>query len=360
MQKGKGKMILQNDPFRGPKAVGELHSSPIMRRYAGNPILTAQDAPYPASYLFNAGVTRYRGRYYIAPRIDLLPENGKAPMQSICTGFGTSDDGIHFTLEKEPLKVFYRGKALPWVCDARLTVLEEELYLAFCFENCHSERPGIARWEGGTDFRVVTLGIPQQRNMVLFPEKINGRYMRLERPAVQYGDRFHIWYSFSPDLRYWGESDLLLGCEDVPFANVKIGAGPAPVRTERGWLLIFHAVDDDPKRAAPLPRGTMWSRRYTFGAALFDSDDPTRLTAITRTPLMVAEKDYETGSGGYEIWVRDTLFPCGAVLEEDGRLRIYYGAGDSCVCLAETTLSELWSVMTPASRLADTATVPFR
>ena len=75
---------------------------------------------------------------------------------------------------------------------------------------------------------------------------------------------------------------------------------------------------------------------------------------------MVAEKDYETGSGGYEIWVRDTLFPCGAVLEEDGRLRIYYGAGDSCVCLAETTLSELWSVMTPASRLADTATVPFR
>ena len=342
------------------RKIGELHSSPIIRRYENNPILTREDVPYPASLVFNAGVARYRGKYVIAPRVDLFAENNQRPALNIGTGLGFSDDGIHFDMEPELIRIHYKGGVLPWVCDARLTVLEDELYLSFCFENQHSERPGIARWRGrGVDFDAVCVGVPQQRNMILCPEKVNGLYMRLERPANQYLDPFHIWYSFSPDLRYWGDSELVLGCEDVPFANRKIGGGAPFLKTSEGWLLIFHAVDDNPDRARIVRGGRTWSKRYSCGAALFAPDDPTKLIAIAEEPLIVAETPYETGFA--DLWVENTIFPCGAILMDDRRtLRIYYGAGDYSTNMAETTLEELWGVMTPRSRLAETATIPFR
>lgn len=353
--------IVMSNPFKDlPKHVGELHSSPILHRYEHNPLLTAKDVPYPASYVFNAGVTRYKNKYFIAPRVDLFDDARHTPALKIGTGFGASDDGIHFKMEPELVRIHYKDTILPWVCDARLTVLEGDLYITFCFENQHSERPGIAKWRGeGVDFDAVCVGIPQQRNMVIFPEKINGMYMRLERPSNQWQDPFHIWYAFSPDMRYWGDQELFLGCEDVPFVNVKIGAGAPPLKTDRGWLLIFHAVDIDDQRVRVVAGGRSWSKRYSSGAALFDLNDPTKLIAITKKPLLVAEAPYETGFEG--IWVEDTIFPCGAVLEDDNdTLRIYYGAGDCNTNLAFVSLADLWQEMTPCHRLADTATVPFR
>ncbi len=353
-----------NNPFRRERMTGEHHTASFVHRYEGNPILTAKDVPYNADLVYNAGVTYFNGKYCIAPRVDCADKsdepNKESNFESIHTGLGWSDDGIHFTMEPELVKVHYKGKILPWVCDARLTVLEGELYLTFCFENMHSERPGIAKWRGvGTDFDAVCIGLPQQRNMVLFPEKINGMYMRLERPSNQWGVPFHIWYALSPDLRYWGDQELFLGCEDVPFASVKIGAGAPPVKTPKGWLLIYHAVDGVPATAEE-SEGKMWTKRYMSGAALFDLEDPTKLIAITKEPLLVAEMPYETGKEG-NFWVQDTVFPCGAIVEPNGEtLRIYYGGGDTNTCLATLSLSDLWNFMTPTSRMADIAVVPFR
>ena len=353
-----------NNPFRPKAFPGELHSNPIMRRYENNPILTAENMPYPSTYVFNAGVARFNGKYVIAPRVDLRNTDkkpGEPNMRSIGTGLGWSDDGINFTMEKDLIRVHYKNTILPWVCDARLTVLEGELYLSFCFENQHSERPGIAKWRGeGVDFDAVFVGVPQQRNMILCPEKgPDGLYMRLERPSNQWKDPFHIWYSKSPDLRYWGDSELLLGCEDVPFATAKIGGGAPFLKTDKGWLLIFHAVDEDPAHTAIMSDGRKWIKRYTAGAALFDLADPTKLIAITKEPLLVAEAEYETGCLD-KLWTEFTVFPCGAVLEDDNEtLRIYYGAGDYSTNLAFTTLTELWTAMTPCSRIAEYATVSF-
>lgn len=351
------------NPFKEKKCPGELHTSPIIRRYPNNPILTADDVPYEADYVFNAGVARYNGKYYIAPRVDVRnknPQPGEPSMEFIGTGLGYSDDGIHFTMFPEIVRVHYFDEILPWVCDARLTVVEGELYLSFCFENQHAERPGIAKYRGsGVDFDVVTLGVPDQRNMILCPEKINGLYMRLERPCVLHNEPFHIWASRSPDLKFWGESELMLGVEDVPYASVKIGGGAPLLRTEKGWLMIFHAVDDNPIHTSKMGNGSDWSWRYTAGAALFDLADPGKLIAMTREPLLVAEEPYETGNG--KVWIDFVVFPCGAVLEDDHEtLRIYYGAGDYSTNLAFTTLTELWSVMTPCERLAKRATIPFR
>ena len=353
-----------HNPFKDKTFPGELHSNPIVHRYENNPIMTAEDVPYPATYVFNAGVVRFRGKYFMATRVDVHNDNrqpGEPEMTSIGTGFGVSDDGIKFDIYPEQVRVHYKGEILPWVCDARLTVLEDELYLSFCFENQHSERPGIARWRGeGVDFDAVCIGVPQQRNMILCPEKVNGLYMRLERPSNQWHDPFHIWYSLSPDLRYWGDSELLVGCEDVPFATAKIGGGAPWIKTERGWLLLFHAVDEDPIHTTTFPDGRVWKKRYTAGAALFDLDDPTELIAITKEPLLVAETPYETGCID-KLWTEYTIFPCGAVLEDDGdTLRIYYGAGDYSNNLAFVSLKELWGAMTPCSRMAKYATIPFK
>lgn len=337
---------------------GDFDDYGIVRRYAGNPILTAKDIPYPATYAFNAGAARLNGTYYIAPRVDLFGEV-YPPMEWSGTGFGTSDDGVHFTMAKEPCRFWYRGEELVWVNDTRLTVLDGELYASFCFNSSHSERPGIARWRGtGTDFDCLCLGVPQQRNMILCPFKTSdGLYMRLERPANQYHEPFHIWYSLSPDLRYWGDSELLLGVEDVPYANRKIGGGAPPVKTKYGYLLIFHAVDEDPARTMKLKYLPSWNLRYAAGAALFSPDDPTRLIGITEKPLMLAKAPYEVHNDN--LFVENCIFPCGTVLEEDGRLKIYYGAGDWCTCLAETTLDEVMEHITPRSRIAQRATVPF-
>ena len=353
-----------HNPFKELPASRELHSSKFIRRHGDNPILTAKDMPYEADYVFNAGVAFYHGKYYIAPRVDCHDPDwkpGDARMKSICTGFGRSSDGVHFTMDPEPIRVHYHGEILPWVCDARLTVLEDVLYLSFCFENQHSERPGIARWRGtGTDFDAVCVGVPQQRNMILCPFKKDGLYMRLERPSNQWGDPFHIWYSLSPDLRYWGDSELLLGCEDVPFANKKIGGGAPMLEIPEGYLLIFHAVDDDPARTVTFPDGRKWNRRYTAGAALFDKNDPTKLIAITKKPLLVAETPYETGDLEH-LWTEFTVFPCGAVPVNGGKtLRIYYGAGDYSTNIAEIDFSDLKKLLVPCSRMAERATVPFQ
>ena len=351
------------NPFKNLPISGKLYSSPAIRRYENNPILTAEDVPYAADYVFNAGVAFYKNEYIIAPRIDCHNKNyvpGAPRMSKICTGFGKSKDGIHCEIADEPLKVHYHGELLPWVCDARLTVLENELYLSFCFENQHSERPGIARYRGcGTDFDTIFLGVPQQRNMILCPFKKDGLYMRLERPSNQWQEPFHIWYSLSPDLRYWGDSELLLGCEDVPFANKKIGGGAPMLETEHGYLLIFHSVDEDDSHTAIFPDGRKWKKRYTAGAALFDRNDPTKLIAVTKKPLLVAETPYETGDVS-RLWVEFTVFPCGALLINNNKtLRIYYGAGDYSTNIADIDMADLMKELTPCSRMAERATVPF-
>ena len=141
----------------------------------------------------------------------------------------------------------------------------------------------------------------------------------------------------------------------MPFATFKIGAAAPPVETEKGYLLFFHSVDDDPAREIVYPGGAKWCSRYTCGAVLLDRDDPFKILAMTRKPLLVPEKDYETGNMEL-FWRENVVFPCGAVLEKD-IVRLYYGAGDYSTCMAEIRLDELWAEMVPYSRKTREATV---
>ncbi len=335
--------------------VGPLKSHPRMRRWEGNPIFSSLDVPYESSLAFNAGVAKFRSKYYMVFRNDVRHPNDPCVLSHFGTGFAVSKDGIKWEVFEKEIRFHWKGGLLTGVIDARLTELDGKLFLSFCFNSIHGERPGYAVWSGGVDFEVKYLGIPAQRNMILCSGRVRGRYWRLERPVTR-RNVYDIWVSYSEDLEHWGDAELLLGVEDVPFANVKIGGGPPPILTPHGYILLFHAVDDDDERLMVYKDGSKWKSRYTVGAALLDSKDPGNVTAITREPILVPEAEYETGNTEV-FWRENVVFPCGALLEESGDLRIYYGAGDYSVCMARMSVADILSAMTPYRRIAETATI---
>lgn len=344
-----GKLTAQSVVFK---------SSDKIVRYVKNPIFSAEQVPFPCNLAFNAGVEKFNGRYYMAFRYDVYRNNDRNQgIGETGTGLAESNDGLNWTSHNKPVNFYYRGNKINTINDARLTVLENKLYMSCCFNTLYGERPALFEWKSGDDFEAVSIGVPNQRNMVLCSDKINGKYWRLERP-ISYEPTYAIWASYSPDLKYWGESELLLGVEDVPYATRKIGAAASPLKTEAGYVLFFHAVYKDTENGVVYPDGAKWDWRYTCGAALLDLNDPFKVKAITRKPLLVAEEKYETGNMEL-FWRENVVFPGGVVLEDNDTIRLYYGAGDYCECLAEITLQNLLSEMTPYTRLNETATVSF-
>ena len=318
--------------------IGELHSSPFIKRYEGNPVLSAHDVPYPAALVFNAGVCKYEGRYVMVFRNDYgsLEEQR---LDGTNLGLAFSDDGIRWTVEPTPCWAL-QTEEIHRVYDPRLIVLEGRCYMCFAVDTRHGVRGGIAITDDFYHYEIIHMTVPDNRNMVLFPERLGGMYVRLERPFPEYGrgnlERFDIWLSDSPDLRYWGNSDLLLAVEDVPYANTKLGPAAPPVKTDRGWLTTFHAVDVDLARGKNgwEPR---WQKRYTAGIMLLDLEDPRRVVGLYEEPLLAPEAPYEV-EGGFR---NDAVFPCGLVLEESGEVKIYYGAADTVTCLASADLADL-------------------
>jgi len=343
------------DNFVLKEKVGELSGLPAIKRYKNNPIFSAKDVPYPSTLAFNAGVTKFQGRYIMAFRNDKCRDDNMQKLISSGTGLAFSDDGISWKAAPQPMNFHYRGAILTVCNDARLTVIDDKVFISFCNNGFHGERPGIAIIRDDCNCDVIYLGVPAQRNLILAPDKVNGRYWRLERPHTRRTPlRSDMWISFSKDLKYWGDPELMIGIEDVPYANRKIGGGAPPVKTEKGFLVIFHSVDHDPDRLTEYKNGVRWNLRYTAGAALMDLNDPQRLIGITKTPIMIPETAYETGNPE-KFYRENVIFPGGAILENDGILRIYYGAGDLCECMAEVKLDKLLDAITPCSRKAEFA-----
>jgi len=318
-----------------------LRSAAVVHRYEGNPVLSPRQVPYGPAMVFNAGVTKYEGKYAMVFRNDYGDEQAERVHASRTTNLGLafSDDGIHWEVRPSPVWQWF-DEEVDRVYDPRLTVIDGKVYLCFAMDTKHGLRGGIATTEDFESFDVVSLSVPDNRNMVLFPERIGGRYLRLERPMPVYSrggrDRFDLWLSESPDLVYWGKSSLVLGVEQVAYANDKIGPGAPPVRTKQGWLTTFHAVDIDPARGKNgwEPK---WTKRYSAGIMLLDLDDPRKVIGRSRAPLLAPEASYEV-AGGFR---NDVIFPGGMILEDSGEVKIYYGAADTVECLATAHVDDL-------------------
>ena len=323
-------------------------------RHPSNPLLQAGDVPYPASLVFNAGVAKYQGRYVMVFRNDYGSTEAEwkpfregladhPPALKTSLGLAFSDDGIKWAVQPEPCWQMATGE-IRRVYDPRITVIDGVAYVCFAMDTAHGLRGGVARTEDFSSFDILSLSVPDNRNMVLFPEKIAGNYFRLERPFPVYsrwGERFDLWSGASPDLRYWGDHELVLGVEDVPFANDKIGPAAPPVKTSRGWLTTFHAVWKDPGvNYGGWERE--WHKKYYGGLMLLDLENPSRVIGLCREPLLSPEASYERN--GFR---NDVIFPGGMILEDSGEVKIYYGAADTVEALATAHVDDLLALCRP-------------
>lgn len=343
-----------------------LRSAKCITRCPSNPVLAGKDIPYESVLVYNAGITKFQGQYVMLFRNEYLRDKDgnktdDKQMGNLKTnlGFAFSKDGINWDVKKKPFidypdydriaEAVYANKGKGEILrfyDPRLIVIEGRCYFCFAIDTKHGLRGGIGVTDDFENFEILSMTVPDNRNMVLFPEKIGGKYVRLERPFPVYSrggkDRFEIWMSDSPDLRYWGNSDLVLAVEDVPFADDKIGPAAPPIKTDKGWLTVFHAVDKDERRGK---NGweTKWQKRYTAGIMLLDLENPSKVIGMSRDPLIAPEVPYETEEG----LRTQVIFPGGMILEDSGEVKIYYGAADTVECLATAHVDDLLALCKP-------------
>ena len=315
----------------------EFQSSPVIKKLE-KPVLTRFDVPYKAALVFNAGITKYNGKYVMVFRNDYGDYEGHK-LDGTNIGLAFSDDGIKWEVQPDPC-FRLESDEINRAYDPRLTVIDGVCYMCFAVDTKHGVCGGIAKTDDFDKFDVLSVSAPDNRNMVLFPEKINGLYTRLERPMPVYSrggkDRFDMWFAQSPDLKFWGNNRLVMGVEDVPFANDKIGPAAPPVKTEKGWLTTFHAVYRDNERGK---HGweAKWQKQYVSGICLLDLEDPSKVIGMYKEPLIAAELPWEKDEG----FRTDVIFPGGMILEDSGEVKIYYGAADTVECLATADVNDL-------------------
>jgi len=313
-----------------------MKTNDCITRYPGNPVLSAADVPFPCSLAFNAGVTKCEDRYIMIFRNDIADKPG-GRIVDFNLGIAFSADGIDWEVRPEPINAD-PDHPLRRASDPRLHFLEGRFYLTFSTA-CRGTCGGLAVSDDLESWEVLSVSPPDNRNMVLFPERLGGKIMRLERPFAGYlrpGDRFDMWLSASPDGRFWGESKLVMTCDQLPWTNDKIGPGAPPLKTDKGWLALLHAVDRDESRAWGWEGN--WNKRYTIGLALLDLQEPWRVLGYCREPLMVPEPEFSYEAEGYRPYV---LFPTGNALDDDGKVNIYYGAADTVTGVAFGYVDEL-------------------
>jgi len=296
---------------------------PVVERCPKNPILTRRDVPYPVATVHNAGMAKHDGRYIMLFRSHRM--NGRSVI-----GIAESDDGIDFTVGPEPFLEPASGGTFGeyeeyGVEDVRICPIEGAYLLTYSAYSRYGVRIALARTE---DFvhveRISLITEADYRNVVIFPEKIGGRYVRLDRPHSEISP-WSIWISYSPDLVHWGDARLVMRPVQYHWDEMKIGPGATPFRTEQGWLNIYHGV---------FP--TMDGSVYRLGVALHDLEDPSRIIAVCDDWILQPEDPWElTG------YVHNVVFTCGAVPEDDGTVKIYWGGADTVMCMGTSRIDDL-------------------
>lgn len=296
---------------------------PYVQRHPGNPVIRADDMPFPAQCVFNSGAALYNDRIYMV----LSAWSAEWVPQFLVAH---SEDGIDFQVE--PHNVIVPPAEYPYsphdgIFDTRITPIDGSYLITY---NTYGPGAGgrirLARtndFDTFEDMGFITGA--DHRNCVLFPAQINGQYVRLERPNGE-ADMGTIFVSYSPDLIYWGNTKLLLQKGTRYWESHKIGAGAPPVKTDRGWLVIYHGC-----------REHMNGIMYNAGCMLLDLNDPSRIIGKMRQCLMWPTEPYElTGN------VPGVVFPTAAVPHgQPDELKIYYGAADTAIGLARARISQL-------------------
>ncbi len=300
----------------------------LFRRYAGNPILKPEQWSHTVNAVFNAGAVKFDGETLLLVRVE--DRSGISHL-----GVARSRDGLtDWRIEPEPSLQMDPGRyEEAWgIEDPRITQVGDEYLIVY---TGYSRGGPLVRLASTQDFRTFqrrgTLMPPDDKDAALFPCKFDGRWALLHRPAPQTDGSgrvgAHIWLSWSPDLRHWGDHTVIMHARQGGWWDAnRIGLGPPPLLTDYGWLVLYHGV-----------RTTVSGAIYRLGLAMLDRNDPSRLLVRGTEWVFGPEAEYERVGD-----VPDIVFPCGWILDDDGQtIRLYYGAADTTVCAATANLDEI-------------------
>ncbi len=308
---------LPNIPWQDRPAA----SSAVIWRYDANPIIP-RDILADSNSVFNSAVVAFRGGFAGVFRCD-----DTSRRMDLHAGF--SADGYRWNIRPETIA--FQGDPevtrKEYRYDPRVCFLEDRFYITWC-NGYYGPTIGVAyTYDFETFHQLENAFLPFNRNGVLFPRKIGGRYAMLSRPSdnghTPFGD---IYYSESPDMEFWGRHRYVMGVDRTgqsAWQSTKIGAGPTPIETEEGWLLFYHGVLNSCNGFV-----------YSFGAALLDRDQPWKVIRRSRPYLLSPQAQYECVGD-----VPNVAFPCAALCDgPTGRVAIYYGCADTVTGLAFTTV----------------------
>ncbi|AJS61216.1 BtaManbiosPhlase [Paenibacillus sp. IHBB 10380] len=342
-------------------------------RYEENPIITPADVtPYHPNFevigAFNAGIAQYNGEVLMLLRvaerpISEDPQIVKAPIYNPKTqelelielrtdderydfsdprvirdrtgssGFAyltsisyiriaRSKDGHHFTIDEKPFVYPSNEQETFGIEDPRVTQMGDTYYIYFSVispvgigESMVSTKDFVNIEHHGMIFS------PENKDVIIFPEKINGKYYALHRPTTKSIGNPEIWIAESNNLLYWGNHKHLMGLRKGMWDSGRIGGGAVPFKTDKGWLELYH--------------GATLDHRYCMGAVLLDLNDPTKIIARSDKPVMEPDADYEKKG-----FFGDVVFSCGVIVEGD-IVKMYYGVADTSMACAELSLQEI-------------------
>ncbi len=302
-----------------------------MWRYSQNPIIP-RNLIKRSNSIFNSAVVPFGDGFAGVFRCD-----DKRREMLLHAGF--SKDGINWVIDEEPISFQCEDEEIgqfEYGYDPRVCFIEDRYYVTWC-NGYHGPTIGVAyTFDFKTFHQLENAFLPYNRNGVMFPRKINGKFAMLSRPSdtghTSFGD---IFYSESPDLVYWGKHRHVMAPRGW-WQSTKIGAGPIPIETEEGWLVFYHGV-------LTSCNGYV----YSFGAALLDLDEPWKVKYRTEPYLLSPQELYECVGD-----VPNVVFPCAALHDKDtGRIAVYYGCADTVTGVAFTQVDELIAFIKNNSKL---------
>ena len=343
----------------------------MIKRFEKNPIITPNDVkPYHANSevigAFNAGVAYCEGEYLMLLRVAERPFQNETEVstwvydeasdsaklltfsrndsdynfedprtirvKSDLSGFAAltslsylrlarSKDGFNFKVDDEPFIYPSQANSAYGIEDARITQIEDKYFITYSQVAKNGITVGLSVTKDfeSSDY-LGTILAPDNKDVVLFPNKINGRYYMLHRPCLNSVAGLNIWLAQSKDLLHFGHHEVLLETK-AGFESARIGAGSPPIKTKEGWLVLYHGATAD--------------HRYSTGGAILDLEDPSKVLYRSQSPIFEPEVRYEK-----EGFFGDVVFLTGHVVEADS-IKLYYGVSDTSMAVAEASLTEI-------------------
>ena len=303
----------------------DAHVGELFTRYKGNPIITGYSFPEAVTAVLNPAAAMYDGQTLLLLRVEDGGGISRLVVARSPDGFTGWEIDTERGLSPDP----ERFEEHWGIEDPRITKIGDEYLIVYTGFSQGGPLVCLAATRDFVTFeRRGVLHPPEDKDAALFPERFQGLWALIHRPApATFGLSTNMWISFSPDLRYWGDAQVVLPARRGGWWDAnKVGPGPPPLLTERGWLICYHGV-----------KTTASGSIYRLGLALLDRDEPAKVLLRGREWVFGPDAPYECSGD-----VPGVVFPCGWLLDDDGdTVRMYYGGADKVVAVATASLRKL-------------------